>query len=249
MQKQVLIELKEIKSLMAKLIGTDDAPIEAQFSIEALNKAAKEFQKLSIERGDWVKDSDIHKYIKKAPWRAGTFIRTEFKFTNYIKRGREYYYSKKHLIALGMELKQRNIDLGRYIELVEDKANFQKSLLILSQNKKQKDPSKPYQLPTGLKDITTSDIPLPSVELIRQDIDNLKEEFFQNKYSEYINIYENNHAMMKHIYYFQKYIEPAFRNKCRRWCENFNYANEALTRMKVKKEIFIPLQESDMIQL
>lgn len=249
MHKQILIELKEIRSLLSKLIGSDDSSNEAPFSIEAVNKAAKEFQKLSIERGEWIKDSDIHKYIKKSPWRAGTFIRTQFHFTNYIKRGREYYYSKKHLVSLANELKQRNIDLSRYIELIEDRANFQKSLSVLTDKKKQKSANKPYQLPTGLKDITTSDIPFPSVELVKQDIVKLKDEFSENKFSEYIDIYENNHAMIKHMYFFQKYIEPAFRNKCRRWCENFNYANEALTRMKVKQEIFVPVQESDMIQL
>ena len=249
MQKQIFIELSEIKSLLAKLIGTDGTPAEEQFSIEALNKAAKEFQKLSIERGEWVKEEEIQKYIKKAPWRAGTFIRTEFNFANFLKRGREYYYSKKHLISLGNELKERNIDLSRYIELVEDRANFQKSLLALSQNKKQKPTKKPYQLPNGLNDINTSDIPFPSIEIVKQDIATLKQEFFQNKYSEYIDIYENNHAMMKYIYHFEKYMEPGLKKRCRKWCDNFNYANAALARMKVKKEIFIPVQESDMIQL
>jgi hypothetical protein len=248
MQKQLVVELKEIKSILAKMVGIGDS-IEPTFSEEALNKAAKDFQKLCIQRGDWVKEDDIKKYIPKAPWRAGTFIRTEFKFSNYIKKGREHYYSKNHLIALGKELKERNVDLGRYMELIEDKANFQKSLEVLAKSKKQKGRNKPYQLPTGMKDITTSDIPNPSVDLVKQDIANLKDEFHQNKYSEYIDIYRNGHAMMKHIYWFQKYLEPGLKNRCKKWCENFNYANEALTRMKVKKETFVLLDEKDMIQL
>ena len=47
MQKQILTELKELKTLIAKVIGTSDLPVEQQFSIEAIDKAAKEFQKMT----------------------------------------------------------------------------------------------------------------------------------------------------------------------------------------------------------
>ena len=53
MQKQILSEIKELKSLLAKIIGTSDLPVEQQFSIEAVDKAAKEYQNLAIERGYW----------------------------------------------------------------------------------------------------------------------------------------------------------------------------------------------------
>jgi hypothetical protein len=71
MEKQIYIELQEIKSLLAKLIGTADNSADERFSIEAVEMAAKQFQKLSIEREEWVKDSDIQKYIKNAPYNAG----------------------------------------------------------------------------------------------------------------------------------------------------------------------------------
>ena len=85
MQKELLAEIKELKAAISTLIGTSDLHPEEQFSKEALYKAAKQFQKLSIERGEWVNDSDITKYIKNAHYRAGAFIIREFNFTNYFK--------------------------------------------------------------------------------------------------------------------------------------------------------------------
>ncbi len=249
MQKQILTELKEIKMVLAKLVGSADSAPELQFSTDALNKAAKQFQKLSIERGEWIKDDEIHKYIRKAPYRAGAFIRKEFGFTNYFKKGQEYYYSKKDLIALGNELKDRNVDLRRYMELIDDQTNFQKKLEALAHDKKQRRLKKPYDLPRDSKDISTSDVPLPSVEIVRQDLAMLKEQFFKNKFSDYIDIYKNNYAMMKFMYHFEKYIEPEMKKSCRKWCENFNYANHALKLLTKKPETFIPVQEEDMIQL
>jgi len=73
---------------LAQLVGTTDLSTEKQFSKEAFAKAAKSFKKMEIERGEWVKESDIGKYIK-ADWRAGSFIRNEFGFNAYIKEG--YY--------------------------------------------------------------------------------------------------------------------------------------------------------------
>ena len=59
MQKELLAEIKELKTAISTLIGTSDLLPEEQFSKEALAKAAKQFQKLSIERGEWVNDSDM----------------------------------------------------------------------------------------------------------------------------------------------------------------------------------------------
>ena len=52
MQKELLAEIKELKIAISTLIGTSDLHPEEQFSKEALDKAAKQFQKLSIERGE-----------------------------------------------------------------------------------------------------------------------------------------------------------------------------------------------------
>ena len=128
MQKELLAEIKELKAAISTLIGTSDLHPEEQFSKEALDKAAKQFQKLSIERGDWVNDSDITKYIKNAHYRAGAFIIREFNFTNYFKSGRTFFFNKKDLIALAKELKERNVNLGRYMEYIDDQVRFKKNL-------------------------------------------------------------------------------------------------------------------------
>ena len=121
MEDRILKEIKELKSVIAQVIGSSELPAKQKFSKEAIAKAAKEFQKLSIERGEWLVESDIHKVIRKAPWRAGKFIIEKFGFNNYFTRGRTLYFNRKDLVALSAELKKRNIDLSRYIELEEDK--------------------------------------------------------------------------------------------------------------------------------
>jgi hypothetical protein len=37
--------------------------------------AAKLFQKMSVERGEWVKESDIGKYIKGAGWSSAESVK------------------------------------------------------------------------------------------------------------------------------------------------------------------------------
>ena len=59
-----MLRTKRIETVIAKLIGTSDLPVEQQFSIEAIEKAAREFQKLAIDRGGRVPDEDVEKYIK-----------------------------------------------------------------------------------------------------------------------------------------------------------------------------------------
>ena len=191
-------------------------------------------------------ENDISRYIKNAGWRAGKFIRTEFAFIACIKKGHYYLYNKKALLALNAQLRERNINLERYIEYKSDQADFQKKLAGTKKLTKNKHP---YQLPKGLKDITTSPIPLPSADLVRDDLSRLKEEFFQHKMAEYIDIYKGNHAMMKFIYHFEKYIDPQMKRRCRKWCDNFNYANHALELITKKKENFVPVKEEELIQL
>lgn len=247
MSKELLNEIKELRKVIATLIGTSDLPATEQFSKEALDKAAMQFQKLSIERGDWISNDDIDKYIKRAHYRSGAFLIKEFKFTNYFKRGRALYFNKKDIVALAKELKERNINLARYIEYTDDHAKFKKYLESASQNNKGK--KKVYQIPEGLKDFDTSPIKMPSPDIIREDIKSLKDEFFKYNLSDYIDIYRDNYAIMKHIYWFEKYLEPGLKKRCKKWCEDFNYANHALEEVTKKKETFVPVQEEDMIQL
>lgn len=208
MQNKILAEIKELRTALTLVLGVSDLPPDQQFLKEALNKVAKEFQKLNIERGLWVADPSVGKYIKNAGYRAGAFIRQEFGFTNYFKRGQTYYYSKKDLISLGKELKERNVDLGRYMEFIEDRTKFKKYVSEAAQNNKGKLKNKSYKLPAEVNNITTSPPPMPQASVIREDIKRLKEEFFEYKLSEYIDIYKDNYAMTKFIYHFEKYLEP-----------------------------------------
>jgi hypothetical protein len=245
---KIWAELKEIRRLLARLVGTADLLPEEQFSVEALDRAAKEFQKLSMERGEWIADQDIDKIIKKAPYRAGKFIISEFKFSNYFRKGHTYYFKKKDLAALAEELKKRNIDLKRYMELKESQQAFEKDMALILQNKAGKK-AKAYHLPPYLSNITTTPPKLPPVELVREDLKNLKAEFFEHKLSEYIDIYKDNYAMLKSMYYYQRYIDPAIRRRCQRWCDNFRIANKVLEEITKKKEVFVPTRDEDMIQL
>ena len=249
MQKEILSEIKELRTALTQVLGISDLPPDQQFLKEALNKAAKEFQKLNIERGQWVADHSVGKYIKNAGYRAGAFIRQEFGFSNYFKRGQTYYYNKKDLISLGKELKERNVDLGRYMEFIEDRTKFKKYVSEAAQNNKGKLKNKSYKLPADVNNITTSPPPMPEVNVIREDIKRLKEEFFQYKLSDYIDIYKDNYAMTKFIYHFEKYLEPGLKRRCKKWCDDFNYANHALEEVTKKKEKFIPVKDEDMIQL
>lgn len=59
----------------------------------------------------------------------------------------------------------------------------------------------------------------------------------------------NGTSMMKFVYHFDKYLDPEIKKRCRKWCDNFNYANNALKEIGNKKVKFIPIKDDDMIQL
>ena len=99
MQKQILSELKELRLLISKLIGSSDLPENEQFSPQMLEKAAKEFKKLSIARGEWITKSELYKYFKQAHYGSGKFIRDKFGFANYFKQGKTCFYNKTDIVV------------------------------------------------------------------------------------------------------------------------------------------------------
>jgi hypothetical protein len=234
MEKEIYHELKQLREAVAKLVGTFNKPSSEQFSIEALEKAAKDFQKLSIERGEWVEESNIEKIIKSAPWRAGKFLREHFGFSNYFKKGSTYYYNKSDLQNLAQELKNRNVDLERYIEYLEDQAKFKALIEKAEQNKKEKTVT--FFIPDDAEDITTLAAKPPSREIVKEDIKNLRKEFRQSDLDNYIDIYRDKYAMMKKIYWFDKYLEPGLKSRCNKWIKDFNYANDALEKVKLSEK-------------
>ncbi|MBK6282168.1 MAG: hypothetical protein IPF54_05430 [Draconibacterium sp.] len=80
-------------------------------------------------------------------------------------RGRTLYFNKKDLVALNTELKKRNIDLSRYIELQEDKAKFQKYIESLKDPKKSMKRQR-FKIPDDLKDIVTYPYHHPPREVV-----------------------------------------------------------------------------------
>jgi hypothetical protein len=237
MEEEILKEIKALKSIIAQVIGSSELPAKQKFSKEAIAKAAKEFEKLSIERGEWLVESDIHKVIRKSPWRAGKFIIEKFGFTNYFTRGRYVYFNRKDLVALNAELKKRNIDLSRYMELDDDKEKFRKYIETLKDPKKSKKRQR-FKIPDDLKDIVTYPYHHPPRELVENHIETLKQEFEKYKMVEYVDIYGGTHAMFKQIYYWDKYVNPEIKKRCQNWCSQFNYANEALRLIKqVKSQV------------
>lgn len=249
MQKQILSELKELRFVIAKLVGSSDFPLEEQFSIEKVEKAAKEFKGLLVKRGEWVVESDLPKYLKGAPYGIGKFIRLEFSFSNYYRQSQSYYYNRKDIQALAKVLKDRNVHIGRYVELKSDQVNFKKKIASAALNKRAARRKLPYFVPNDLYDIPVSDSPKPQLKLIKDDLKNLENEFFEYKLSEYVDIYKNSYAMVKFEYSFSKYYPDDVKRRCRSWCERFNYANHALELLTQKRNKFIPVKDEDMFEL
>jgi hypothetical protein len=245
-QDQILNEIKELKSALTQVLGLASPSTKDLFSTEALEKAAKEYRKLSIERGEWVSSHDIKMYVKSASYNPANFIIKELEFSNYFKRGSTYYFKKQDLIALAKELKDRNVDLGRYEELKADQEKFKKYLENAKQNKKGK---KAFKITIDTKNITSDPVKLPPVEELKAELKKLREEFLQYKLAEYVDVYKDSYAMIKYLYHVQKYIEPGVQKRIRKWIIDFNNVNHLLTESKVKKEKFIPIKDEDVIQL
>ncbi len=229
MEALILKEIQEIRKSLAKIIGTSELPTRQQFSKESLDKAADEFKKLSIQRGEWITDSQISDIIKKAPYYSGKFIIEQFGFTNYFMKGKSLYFNRKSIVALNKELRLRNINLAKYIELFRNQEKFKK--YIEKANHGGKKILNHFQLPEGLKDVNPSSYPSPTEE-INAHIASLKAEFEKFKLSDYIELYsDETYAMFKHEYYWDRYLKPDLKKQCTKWCNEFNHANYALKRV------------------
>lgn len=246
---KILVEINHLKEILAKLLGTSNLAPTDQFSTEALEKAALEFRKLTTERGEWIDSDEISKYIKGAYWATGKFIIKEFEFTNYFKNKGQIYYNKESIIALAKALKERNVNIDRYMTLCYEKEEFQKKIEATRLKEAEKAKKKPFTLPKTAKNITTSDPPKPSVEVVRADLKQLKDEFFEGKYGEYIDIYHGNYAMFKDAYRYNRWIDKAVLSKLKKWRDSFNHVNSVLQELTKKKEIFVPVPEKEMIRL
>ena len=236
MEDKILTELKQIRRLLSEIVGTTDLPASQKFSKEAISKAANEFRKLSIERGNWISSHDIRKVIKHAHWNSDKIIIDKFQFTNYFKRGNTYYFNRKDLIELDKELKRRKINLEKYHELVNDQEKFQKYIrgILLPKGKKTRNH---FKIPESLRDIFSTPYSAPTEELVRNEINTLMEEYKKFALSEYIDLFEGKtYALFKYDYSFDRYLKPELKKFCKDWSFKFNYANTALKRIKELKE-------------
>lgn len=177
MEKQILDELKELRMALVKLVGTTELPKSKQLSPTMLDKAANEFKKLQQQSDAWLTEHELDKYFKDVFYGAGKFIREEFKFSNFFIKGKSHYYNKADIQELAKELKARNVNLKRYIELKADREGFNKKIASALLNKKL-NKNRPYLLEDELCDINTSNPPRPSAEIIKEDLKRLEEEFF-----------------------------------------------------------------------
>jgi hypothetical protein len=231
MEDKILKEIKQIRRLLSELVGTSELPASQKFSKEAIAKTAKEFQKMSIERGEWLSDDGIRKVIKSATWRSGKMIVEKFGFTNYFKRGHTLYLNRKDLIVLNKELKERNIDLKKYAELLDDQAKFEKLVQSIQFPKGTKT-KKHFKIPENLRDIQSKPYSAPTEELVRNEIESLMAEYKKFDLSEYVDLYEQKtYALFKYDYSFDRYVKPEVKKFCKDWCFKFNYANNALKRI------------------
>lgn len=232
MEEKVLKELKGIKKMLSELIGTSELPAKEKFSKEAITKAAKEYRKMAIERGEWLTDDEISKVIRKAPWGSGKVLIEKFGFTNYFMRGRSYYFNKKDLAALNVELKKKNINLAEYCELLHDQVNFEKYRLRAVDNIGKKTRTR-FKVPEGLEGLNSKHYPPPSEEVIKDEVQKLLEECKKFDLTEYISFADKKtYAWFKYNYTFDKYLEPKLKKYCKDWCFKFNYANDALKKIR-----------------
>jgi len=171
----------------------------------------------------------VSKVIKSAPYNCGQLLVEKFEFKNYFKRGYTLYFNKKALIELGKELKQRNINLSDYKELLDDQAKFEKLVKIVELHK---GPKKHFKIPENLRDIHIKPYTVAR-EPILKEIDELMEEYEKFDLSEYIHLYENKtNAYFKYEYSLERYLKPELKKYCKDWSFKFNYANRALKRLE-----------------
>lgn len=230
-QDEILSEVKALRKLMSKIIGTSDLPQTQQFSKAAIEKAAAQFQNLQIERREWVSQYDIDKVIRNFPYSGAKFLIEELKFQNYFRRGQRFYFNRNDLIALGKEFKERDLNLSRYLELKNDKAKFDAYIAKIISNPKKL----PYVLAEDMKDVSTSNPPRPSLKLIREHLKVLKKDFTEHKMSEYIDVYRDSYAMLKDYYRFRNYVDADLKKRITKWKDDFNTAHQLLHEFGHKK--------------
>jgi len=234
MQKEILAELKALREAVAILAGTQEMKPEKQLSPAVLNKVAKEFKKLDRKNKEWIQEHDLYGIFRGTNYGVGKYLREELKFTQWLMKGKSYYYNRKAIMDLVKELKSRKVNLARYIELKNQQAKFEAWVKTAAAQKKMV----AYQLPDDMYEVETWRAPRPSERLIIAELERLKTEFEEMKMGEYIDIYKS-FAVHKIDYMFAKFRDETYRQRCKKWIENYNYAKRALAELKNENDFTI----------
>lgn len=232
MRKSALNEILKVKEILSHIVGTTDLPAPQKFNKAALDKAAKWFAKMVQVEKQWVKGYEVSKYFKDCySNETGKFIREEFGFSNYYNKGGATFYNKKDLIKLSEELKARNVNLLKYMELKKGQAHIEKKLMdVAIKNRDERikrKRKKNYTIPDELKNITLSDYKLPDRNVVERDIENLMIEFKNGNYEQYIYNCADS-ACIKYDDTIRNYLKGVNGTLYRKWCSNFNKAKHAL---------------------
>lgn len=220
--------LNEIKDLLAKLIGTSDLPKGKQFSVSAIEKAAKEFKKLRRENNAWIKTHEIRDYIKDAPYEAGKFIRDEFEFKNFYTKGPACYYLKGDIVLLAEELKKRKIDLRAYMQMKEKEKKDDDFNIVQKKN-----PQGSFKVPDNISNIQPRSKKPKSLEKLTAKLNQLNKQYNELQLSQYIDIVDDIHAFPKLSLRIGD-VPREMEILIHRWCRKFSSVNEDIISIENK---------------
>lgn len=242
-------QMEELKALILQLLNKPQPQAPDSWSKDKVNASAEKFQQMKKARSEWLKDDDLEKYLPGGDHRSGSFIRKEFEFNNWIKDGYHYLYAKKDIIELGKELKERDVNLEVYMDYTYSQKEFEKKIVALGDKKKVK-PGKAYRLLDDVRNFQSEPVPTPDINLIKADLERLQKEFLDGKLGQYVDVFKNSYAMMKSMYWYNKYLDDKIRKTCRKWIDDFNYASNAWQKATNKKsDKFNIVHEDDMLEL
>lgn len=89
-----------------------------------------------------------------------------------------------------------------------------------------------------MQDVNSQPYNHPPKEKVLAHIDVLMAEDEKYKLVEFIDIFQKKYAMVKHIYFFNRYLDPIKRKQCDKWSYEFNYAQNALKEIKrIKSQV------------
>jgi hypothetical protein len=236
-QSEALISTtKQMIDLLTKLIGFAYPTVDKPYSAEKIEIAARHFRKLRDERREWIKESDLGKYIKDAPYGVGKFLREEFQFCNYYKT-HQYYYNRKDIEEFVNELSTREVNLKLYMDLLRTETKFRKNVEMALSVKVKKGIA--FRIPNYLKDLIPTQGKAPTVGEVEHKIRLLRLDYDSDNISEYVELYYNDTLAYPKSGVRLDLLDFSTRMRCLNWMDNFNSANEIMKKLTGRPRIEI----------